>query len=242
MERELLRRAAVALNDWTHTYASELCDSERVAQAWARIEAAGGTVAYIADLASEINSFLAQPEQKPLRCRSEPCVNDNNIGACRRCKNSSEFLSWNDQGSRELVAYADKIAFEDAMKTGKGCDVWPTAGDYEARTGRKLIELRTQPQTQQERTPGGVNLADYDYDDGSFKAKKERLPHVATSDTSRTRVDETAKQQHDPLPKSESLKHKYNAHKKYPWFCADCGYPEHELLMHTAAHGIKETE
>lgn len=43
-----------------------------------------------------------------------------------------------------------------------------------------------------------------------------------------------------PLPKSEALKHKYNPHKKYPWFCADCGYAEHELLMHTAAHGIGE--
>lgn len=46
--------------------------------------------------------------------------------------------------------------------------------------------------------------------------------------------------QRKPLPKSENSKHKYNPHKKYPWFCADCGYAEHELLMHTAAHGIKE--
>jgi len=50
----------------------------------------------------------------------------------------------------------------------------------------------------------------------------------------------TTPPQRKPLPKSENSKHKYNPHKKYPWFCADCGYAEHELLMHTAAHGIKE--
>ena len=26
--------------------------------------------------------------------------------------------------------------------------------------------------------------------------------------------------------------HKYKPHKKYPWFCANCGYAKHELLMH----------
>lgn len=39
------------------------------------------------------------------------------------------------------VGYADKIAFLSAMKAGKGCDVWPTAGDYTRRTGRELIPL-----------------------------------------------------------------------------------------------------
>ena len=43
----------------------------------------------------------------------------------------------------EPVAYADSIAFESAMLAGKGCDVWPKAGDYEARTGRSLIPLYT---------------------------------------------------------------------------------------------------
>ena len=42
-------------------------------------------------------------------------------------------------------AFADKIAFEEAMKFGKGCDVWPTASDYEARTGRTLIAIYTSP-------------------------------------------------------------------------------------------------
>lgn len=31
------------------------------------------------------------------------------------------------------------------------------------------------------------------------------------------------------------LTHDYKPHKKYPWFCAHCGYAEHEPLMHTAA-------
>lgn len=26
--------------------------------------------------------------------------------------------------------------------------------------------------------------------------------------------------------------HAYVAHPKYPWFCKDCGYPEHERLKH----------
>lgn len=43
------------------------------------------------------------------------------------------------------VAFADKIAFEGAMRAGKGCDVWPTAGDYTQRTGRKLVALYTRP-------------------------------------------------------------------------------------------------
>ena len=43
------------------------------------------------------------------------------------------------------LAWADAVAFESAMKAGKGCDVWPTAGDYEQRTGRKLVALAVIP-------------------------------------------------------------------------------------------------
>jgi hypothetical protein len=43
------------------------------------------------------------------------------------------------------VAWADRIAFESAMRAGKGCDVWSTAGDYTQRTGREVIALYTQP-------------------------------------------------------------------------------------------------
>ncbi|MEY8688463.1 MAG: hypothetical protein AB9M53_01105 [Leptothrix sp. (in: b-proteobacteria)] len=39
------------------------------------------------------------------------------------------------------VAYADEVSFRDAMRSGKGCDVWSVPGDYEQRTGRKLIAL-----------------------------------------------------------------------------------------------------
>ena len=51
----------------------------------------------------------------------------------------------------EPVAWADKVAFEQAMKVGKGCDVWPAPGDYEKRTGRKLIGVYLHPP--QEQTP-----------------------------------------------------------------------------------------
>ena len=49
----------------------------------------------------------------------------------------------------EPVAWADKIAFESAMQAGKGCDVWPRPGDYEQRTGRKLVALYRTPVAQQ---------------------------------------------------------------------------------------------
>lgn len=26
--------------------------------------------------------------------------------------------------------------------------------------------------------------------------------------------------------------HRYVPHPKWPWFCRDCGYPEHEVLKH----------
>ena len=43
----------------------------------------------------------------------------------------------------EPVAYADRIAFESAMRAGKGCDVWPRAGNYEQLSGRSLVRLIT---------------------------------------------------------------------------------------------------
>lgn len=46
---------------------------------------------------------------------------------------------------QEPVAWADQISFDQAMESGKGHDVWPNAGDYEVRTGRKLRALYTQP-------------------------------------------------------------------------------------------------
>lgn len=29
--------------------------------------------------------------------------------------------------------------------------------------------------------------------------------------------------------------HEYKPHRKYPWFCELCGYPEHERLKHPAS-------
>ena len=49
------------------------------------------------------------------------------------------------QEEQEPVAFADRISFDQAMKSGKGHDVWSEAGDYEARTGRKLRVLYTHP-------------------------------------------------------------------------------------------------
>ena len=49
------------------------------------------------------------------------------------------------RGDAEPVAFADRLAFDSAMRIGKGCDVWPVAGDYEARTGRELLPLYTRP-------------------------------------------------------------------------------------------------
>ncbi len=31
---------------------------------------------------------------------------------------------------------------------------------------------------------------------------------------------------------SGQVKHKYKPHKKYPWFCSECGYPEYTDAKH----------
>jgi hypothetical protein len=38
----------------------------------------------------------------------------------------------------------------------------------------------------------------------------------------------------DPPP--PDTRHAYKPHRKYPWFCASCGYAEHEPLMHLPIH------
>ena len=67
----------------------------------------------------------------------------------------------------EPVAWADKISFESAMKIGKGHDVWPKAGDYEARTGRALIGLHTTPPQRKPLAEWQINdlMADIDPED-----------------------------------------------------------------------------
>lgn len=71
----------------------------------------------------------------------------------------------------EPVAFADKIAFESAMKAGKGCDVWPTAGDYTQRTGRDLVAL-TYAQTAQQMKLLGDLVALHD---STPQAKKDEF-------------------------------------------------------------------
>lgn len=38
-----------------------------------------------------------------------------------------------------------------------------------------------------------------------------------------------------PEPVAPNRRHAFRPNKKYPWFCADCGYEPHDELMHTAA-------
>lgn len=33
--------------------------------------------------------------------------------------------------------------------------------------------------------------------------------------------------------------HAYKPHPEYPWFCEDCGYPEHETLKHIARTALQ---
>ena len=61
---------------------------------------------------------------------------------------------------QEPVGYADAIAFDEAMRFGKGCDVWPVKGDYEQRTGRKLRPLYTTPQQRKPLTDEQIELAE----------------------------------------------------------------------------------
>ena len=53
-ENKLLRKAltnsTIALDDWIHTFAAELCHEKHVKEAHDRINKNGGTLAYVADL------------------------------------------------------------------------------------------------------------------------------------------------------------------------------------------------
>lgn len=47
---KVLSAAETALDDWVNTYASEMCDPDRVAEAMVRIYDNGGTLAYVAQV------------------------------------------------------------------------------------------------------------------------------------------------------------------------------------------------
>jgi hypothetical protein len=56
---EAAEKAEVALCDWLNTYAPDMCDPARVAEAEARI-GAQGTIAYIADVLQMVRAALSQ--------------------------------------------------------------------------------------------------------------------------------------------------------------------------------------
>ena len=42
-------------------------------------------------------------------------------------------------------------------------------------------------------------------------------------------ADKAGIKRQDP---SKAATHQFMPHPKYPWFCGECGYPEHEKLKH----------
>lgn len=57
--RTALQAAITALDDWTHTYAPEFCNPERVKEAEERVYSVG-TIAYIADVVTQCRKALNQ--------------------------------------------------------------------------------------------------------------------------------------------------------------------------------------
>lgn len=55
--RKALSQSSVAIDDWLHTFASELCNKDLVEQAYDRIYENGGILAYIAQI-QQINFRL----------------------------------------------------------------------------------------------------------------------------------------------------------------------------------------
>ena len=57
--RSALKTAIIALDDWTHLYAPEFCDEERVNQAQIRLSE-HGTLYYIADVVTQCRDALKE--------------------------------------------------------------------------------------------------------------------------------------------------------------------------------------
>ena len=57
--RTALTRSMVAIDDWLHQYAGELCDEKRVAESWARINK-HGTIGYICEVQEQNRRALGQ--------------------------------------------------------------------------------------------------------------------------------------------------------------------------------------
>jgi hypothetical protein len=68
--REALERSRIALDDWLHVYAGDMCDPEKVAESVARISEAGATLAYIASVQKQNRAALAQSAERAEKGRS----------------------------------------------------------------------------------------------------------------------------------------------------------------------------
>ena len=68
--REALERSRIALDDWLHIYADDMCDPEKVAESVARISEAGATLAYIASVQKQNRAALAQSAERAEKGRS----------------------------------------------------------------------------------------------------------------------------------------------------------------------------
>ena len=152
-------------------------------------------------LFAETPSQPAQPQQEPVAWMRRwafdgevPAKSKNDTGRWHwpikfkllpvtqhQCLNDDLPLYTSSPVQQEPAGYADKIAFESAMKVGKGCDVWPVKGDYEARTGRALIALYTSPPTLSlaQRKPW-VGLTDEDFNSDMFSITSLGVCDIAT--------------------------------------------------------------
>lgn len=61
---EALRRSMVAIDDWLHVYASDMCDEADVQDSRQRIAEAGATLSYIASVQQNNRAALASIEVK----------------------------------------------------------------------------------------------------------------------------------------------------------------------------------
>lgn len=62
---EALQASVTAIDDWLHQYASEMCGEDRVRETAERIRAAGGTLAYIAEVQERNRSALSGKRVEP---------------------------------------------------------------------------------------------------------------------------------------------------------------------------------
>jgi len=60
--REAAQTASVALDDWIHSYAPEECGEPYVTETYKRIRNGGGTLAYIAEVQSELRTALGEED------------------------------------------------------------------------------------------------------------------------------------------------------------------------------------